>query len=113
MLSVADALRAVLDRVPRLGQESIALERALGRMLAGPIIAARALPGFDNSAMDGYAARSADLPGRLPIAGVVGAGEWRREPVPAGSCVRIFTGAPLPADLDTVVMQEDATRDGD
>jgi molybdopterin molybdotransferase len=113
VLSVADALRAVLGRVPRLGPEPIALEHALGRVLAEPIVARRALPGFDNSAMDGYAARSADLPGRLPVVGIVAAGEPRGEAVPAGSCVRIFTGAPLPADLDAVVMQEDATREGD
>jgi len=113
VISVADALRAVLERVPRLPAEAVALDDACGRVLAADVVAGRALPGFDNSAMDGYAARSADLPATLPIAGVVGAGDVRREPVPAGSAVRIFTGAPLPDGCDTVVIQEDATLDGD
>jgi len=113
VLSVADALQAVLARVPRLGGERVPLAAACGRVLAAPIAATRPSPGFDNSAMDGYAARSSDLPGRLPVVGVVAAGEPRGEPVPAGSCVRIFTGAPLPAELDAIVIQEDAKRDGD
>jgi molybdopterin molybdotransferase len=110
---VSEALCAVLERVPRLDAETIALDDACGRVLAADVIAARALPGFDNSAMDGYAARSAELPATLPVAGVVAAGELRAEPVPRGAAVRIFTGAPLPAELDTVVIQEDARRDGD
>lgn len=113
MLSVADALRTVLDRVPRLGTEVVKLADARGRVLAYDVVAERALPTFDNSAMDGYAARSADLPGTLPIAGVVAAGAPHTEPVPEGAAVRIYTGAPMPPELDTVVIQEDATRDGD
>ena len=111
--SVSEAMRAVLERVPRLGTETVALDDACGRVIAADVIAARALPGFDNSAMDGYAARAAELPGALPVAGVVAAGELRREPVPPGAVVRIFTGAPLPPELDTVVIQEDARSDGD
>ncbi|MBS1120524.1 MAG: molybdenum cofactor synthesis domain protein [Deltaproteobacteria bacterium] len=113
MLSVADTLRAVLARVPRLATQEVSLDEALGRVLAVEIIAARALPGFDHSAMDGYAARSAELPATLPRAGVVAAGEWRGEPVPSSCCVRIFTGAPIPPGLDTVVIQEDVTLDGE
>ncbi len=112
MLSVADAARTVIERVPRLGMESIALDSALGRILATDIVAERALPGFDNSAMDGYALRAADTPGALPVAGIVAAGSVRTAPVPPRSCVRIYTGAPLPVDLDTVVMQEDVSVDG-
>jgi len=103
----------VLERVPRLGVEMIALDDACGRVLAADVIAGRALPGFDNSAMDGYAARSAELPGALPLAGVAAAGAPRTEPVPAGAAVRIFTGAPLPPELDTVVIQEDARAVGE
>ncbi len=111
--SVSEAVRAVLERVPRLGVEMIALDDACGRVLAADVIAGRALPGFDNSAMDGYAARSAELPGALPLAGVAAAGGPRTEPVPAGAAVRIFTGAPLPPELDTVVIpQEDARAVG-
>lgn len=114
---MSDAARAVLARIPRLPTERVALADARDRVLAAPVIAGRALPGFDNSAMDGYAARARDLPGTLPIAGIVGAGEVRTTEVPAGAAVRIFTGAPLPRDLDTVVMQEEASveahADGD
>ncbi|HWO20406.1 MAG TPA: gephyrin-like molybdotransferase Glp [Kofleriaceae bacterium] len=113
MRSVSEAMRAVLERVPRLPAEAVPIDDACGRVLAADVIAARALPGFDNSAMDGYAARAAELPGTLPVAGVVAAGEVRREPVPPGAAVRIFTGAPLPGELDTVVIQEDARTDGE
>src|SRR6185369_12000881 len=109
MLSVAEAARAVIERVPRLASELVPLDHAAGRILATDVVAARALPGFDNSAMDGYAARAADLPGTLPIAGVVAAGPLELAAVPAGAAVRIFTGAPMPAGVDTVVIQEDAT----
>jgi molybdopterin molybdotransferase len=103
----------VIDRVPRLGQELVALDAAPGRVLARDIVAARALPGFDNSAMDGYAARSADLPGSLPVIGVVAAGQLDLPALPPGAALRIFTGAPMPPGADTVVIQEDATRDRD
>ncbi|MGE0395217.1 MAG: molybdopterin molybdotransferase MoeA [Kofleriaceae bacterium] len=111
MLSVADATQRVIDRVPRLSAELVPLDASIGRILATDIVAARALPGFDNSAMDGYAVRSSEVPASLPVVGEVAAGAVRTEPVPLRSCVRIFTGAPLPGDLDTVVMQEDVTVD--
>lgn len=113
MQSVAEAARTVLARVPRLPAEDVPLARARGRILAVDVVSTRALPGFDNSAMDGYAARAADLPGTLPVVGVVPAGEPRAEPIPVGAAVRIFTGAPMPVDVDTVVIQEDAAVDGD
>lgn len=113
MLSVADAARTVIERVPKMGHELVPLDAARGRILAAEIVATRALPGFDNSAMDGYAARAADLPGTLPVAGVVAAGQLQIAPVPARAAVRIFTGAPMPPGADTVVIQEDAKRDGD
>jgi molybdopterin molybdotransferase len=113
VLSVADAARAVIHRVPRLPGELVPLDRAAGRVLAADVRAPRALPGFDNSAMDGYAARSADLPGTLPVAGVIAAGQLDVPALPAGAALRIFTGSPMPAGADTVVIQEDAARDGD
>jgi molybdopterin molybdotransferase len=113
VLSVSDAARAVVERVPRLPAERVAIDAACGRVLAEDIVATRALPGFDNSAMDGYAARSADLPATLPIAGAIAAGELAPGEVPPRSAARILTGAPLPPGADTVVMQEDATRTGD
>jgi molybdopterin molybdotransferase len=113
VLSVADAARAVIQRVPRLASEVIPLDAACGRILATNVVAARALPGFDNSAMDGYAARAADLPGTLPVVGVVAAGQLEVAALPERAAQRIFTGAPMPPGADTVVIQEDATRDGD
>lgn len=110
-MSVAEALRAVIAKVPRLASETVPLAQARGRVLAADVIAARALPGFTSSAMDGYAARSRDLPGSLPLAGVVAAGGTTADAIADGSTVRIFTGAPLPGELDTVVMQEDAKFD--
>jgi molybdopterin molybdotransferase len=103
----------VLQRVPRLAPEQVAIAAAAGRVLAVDIIAGRALPGFDNSAMDGYAARAADLPGSLPVAGVVAAGELDLPALAAHTALRIFTGAPMPPGADTVVLQEDATRTGE
>src|SRR5437764_8834963 len=113
MLSVAEAARAVIDRVPRLAGERVALDKAAGRILAEDVVATRPLPGFDNSAMDGYAARAAELPASLPVAAVVAAGELAPPALAAGTAVRIFTGAPMPAGADTVVIQQDAARDGD
>ena len=112
MLSVAEAVRAVIDRVPRLGRERVMLDRAAGRVLAEDVVAGRALPGFDNSAMDGYAARSAELPASLPIAAVIAAGELAPPVLAAGTAARILTGAPMPAGADTVVIQEDTAQDG-
>lgn len=105
-------MRAVLARVPRQPVEMIPLEAARDRVLASDVIAPRALPGFDNSAMDGYAARAAELPATLPIARVIAAGDPAGPPVPAGAAVRILTGAPMPPGLDAVVIQEDAALEG-
>jgi len=113
VISVAEAARAVIDRVPRLPRELVPLDAAVGRILAADVVATRPLPGYDNSAMDGYAARSAELPATLPVAGVIGAGQVDVPALPPGAALRIFTGAPMPPGADTVVIQEDATRDGD
>jgi molybdopterin molybdotransferase len=95
------------------GTETVPLAEADGRVLAGPILAPVDLPPFDNSAVDGYAVRFADLaPGSetvMPLAGRLAAGMSPAEAVPRGHGVRIFTGAPMPAGLDTVFMQEDVT----
>ena len=89
------------------------LSRALGRVLAEDVVAAIALPGFDNSAMDGFALRSAggDAPRRL--VGEQFAGATVGIPVAAGECLRITTGAALPAGADAVVMKENARIEGD
>ena len=71
---------------------------------------------WDNSAMDGYALRAADLPaegGALPLAGRIAAGDAASQQLPAGHAVRIFTGAPLPPGADAVVAQENCRIEGD
>src|SRR5450755_3706763 len=108
MHSVEAATAAVAERVSKLSTEMVAIREAHGRVVATDLLAPRSLPGFDNLAMDGYAVRFADLPGVFPIVATVGAGQVMETPVPERACVRIFTGAPMPAGLDTVVIQEDA-----
>ena len=95
--------------------ESRSIREAHGRILAEIDLSRRArLPGFDNSAMDGYAVRGAELPGVFPVVATVGAGQVIADRGPgARRAVRIFTGAPMPAGLDTVVIQEDAEAEGD
>ncbi len=116
--SVASAQRRLLDQVGVLAPETVSLDKALGRVLAEPISSRSELPGFDNSAMDGYAVRSRDIaqatpraPVRLPVAGESRAGSVPDAHV-AGTAMRIMTGAPMPDGADTVVRQEDASRDG-
>lgn len=117
MLPFDEALARILALgSPPLPPERIALEDADGRILAEDLVAAADLPGFDYSAMDGYALRAADFVGEPPLRLPV-RGESRTGAVPealaAGSTMRIFTGAALPDGADTVVMQENVTRDGD
>ncbi|MEO6772289.1 MAG: gephyrin-like molybdotransferase Glp [Kofleriaceae bacterium] len=113
MHSVEGALAAVIERVQRLASERVAIREAHGRITAVDRVAPRSLPGFDNSAMDGYAVRAADLPGVFPVVATVGAGQVMQTAVPERAAVRIFTGAPMPAELDTVVIQEDAEAEAD
>jgi len=86
-----------------------------GLVLAEDVVAETDLPRVDDSAMDGYALRHADLTGpgaRLPVSGESAAGRMP-EPLRPGHAMRIFTGAPLPEGADTVVIQENTERDGD
>jgi molybdopterin molybdotransferase len=116
MLSIAEAQQRILERVAPLAGERVPLTGALGRVLAEEVVATRALPPFDNSAMDGYAVRVADLaagPGVcLRLAGESRARHAALHRVGPGEAARIFTGAPLPPGADTVVMQEVVRRDG-
>jgi len=116
LLPVADALARILDGVKPLGSEAIALERAADRVLAEAVVAKRDQPPFPASAMDGYAVRHADveaLPATLRVAGMSAAGHGYRKMVEPGAAIRILTGAPVPAGADTVVIQENTTREGD
>lgn len=106
-----EARAIVLEAVQPLTPEIVSFERALGRVLAEPVIASRTLPPADCSAMDGYAVRGADVAtagALLRIAYEVAAGGRAPRALAAGEAARIFTGAPIPAGADTVVRQEDA-----
>ncbi len=115
MISVEEARARILALMAPVGRETVAITQAVGRVLADGIVARRTQPPFDASAMDGYAVRGAEVhPGaRFRVAGEAAAGHpWDGEAAP-GEAVRIFTGAPVPAGLDRIVIQEDADRDGD
>jgi molybdopterin molybdotransferase len=96
-----------------LPAETVALADAVGRVLAENVRAIRDQPPYPASAMDGWAAAAADIPGNLRIAGESAAGTPYAAALARGEAVRIFTGAALPPGADTVVIQEVATRDGD
>jgi len=112
-LSFDDARARVLAAAPaltaRLGVERVALDASLGRVLAEPLVAREALPRFDNSAVDGYAVRAADVAGapvRLTVIETVAAGHAPAHAVGPGQAALVMTGAPLPAGTDGVVMRE-------
>ncbi len=118
MLTVDQAAALVAARIsPLEASESVPLVDALGRSLAHDLVAALPLPPFRNSAVDGYAVRHVDLraegPTRLPVAGRVAAGASAGQASARGAAVRVFTGAPMPPDADTVFMQEDVSVDSD
>ena len=117
-LPVAQAAEFIARLVPRVqAVEKLALRSALGRVLAHDIVSPIDVPTHDNSAMDGYALRGADLaadaPTVLRVAGSGFAGQADIASAHAGECVRIMTGAVMPAGLDTVVPQEFVKVDGD
>jgi molybdopterin molybdotransferase len=107
-----EALGILRSRVqPVTGSEQVPLAEATGRFLSEPIIAPRPIPAHDNAAVDGYAFAALSYDAKkgasLKIAGMAAAGHPFVDPLPGGSAIRIFTGAVMPAGLDTVVMQED------
>lgn len=114
-LRLDDAVRLIAQRLDcAAGTETVPLMEADGRVLAGAIMSPRDLPGFDNSAVDGYAVRHADLaPGTETVLDVAGRGAAGHPAgrVPSRAAYRIFTGAPVPAGIDTVFMQEDVRLD--
>ncbi len=114
-LSVEDARARMLNRISSFPDEVVALAEADGRVLAQPVTAGRDQPPFDASAMDGWAVRRADVgrAARLTIVGESAAGRGYESVLQSGEAVRIFTGAPVPAGADLVVIQENAERDGD
>lgn len=116
LMPVAEARARILETIKPMVPERTALAKALGRVLAGNVVAQRTQPPFDLSAMDGYAVRSDDASeaqARLKVVGEVAAGSAYAGTLGAGEAVRIFTGAPLPKGADAVVIQENTLREGD
>ena len=113
MIGFDEAAALVAEAAQPLGSERVSLDQAKGRVLAAPVIAGVDAPPADVSAMDGYAVRDADLPGRLRVAGESFPGRGHEARIEASQCVRIFTGAPVPAGADRIVIQEEVRRDGD
>jgi molybdopterin molybdotransferase len=118
MMSVDEAVGIIAARVTQVEEvETVALKEADGRILASDIAAPLPLPPFTNSAVDGYAVRSRDLPkgaeATFAVSGRVQAGASSSDPIPPGQAIRIFTGAPMPEGADTVFMQEDVRLDGE
>jgi molybdopterin molybdotransferase len=116
MMSVDEAVAIIAARVTPVREvETVSLAEADGRILASDISAPLPLPPFTNSAVDGYAVRSGDLPPQgeqaFPVRGRVQAGASAQEPARPGHAIRIFTGAPMPEGADTVFMQEDVRLD--
>ncbi|WP_108814969.1 molybdopterin molybdotransferase MoeA [Loktanella sp. Alg231-35] len=115
MITVAQALANLFALVDPVAVETVPLAHANGRVLAEDLAAARDQPPFAASAMDGYAiAGTAIAPGtRFKVVGEAAAGHRWGGTVGTGEALRIFTGAPLPAGTDHVVIQENTSRDGD
>ncbi|UYW75347.1 molybdopterin molybdotransferase MoeA [Pseudocitrobacter faecalis] len=110
LIPLDDALSQMLGRITPLNtSESVPLVQAFGRITARDVVSPLDVPGFDNSAMDGYAVRLSDIATDAPlmVAGKAFAGQPYHGEWPAGSCIRIMTGAPVPAGCDAVVMQEE------
>jgi molybdopterin molybdotransferase len=116
-LTVEQALAAILESVPVLAAEPVALLDCLDRVLAENVVASDSLPPFANSSMDGYAVRAADIgaaatdaPVPLRVLGDVAAGSVPEVTVVSGTAVRIMTGAPMPVGADAVVPVEDTSE---
>lgn len=110
LLPLEQALQAMLEALSPLTQtETIALEDAAGRITASDITSPLDVPSFANAAMDGYAVRLSDVTSSImPVAGKAFAGVPFQGEWPAGSCIRIMTGAPVPEGAEAVIMQEHA-----
>lgn len=116
MLGLEEAQRRLLALVRPLSPERVPISEAFGRAVLEGISAVRTLPPWDNSAMDGFAVRSADViaPGtRLPVSQTIFAGSALPAALAPGTCARIMTGAPLPPGADAVEMQEEVTLESD
>jgi molybdopterin molybdotransferase len=117
-LTVEEAQHRIAQELqPISGEEQLAIRSALSRILAEDVLSQINVPPHENSAMDGYAVQSADLPTKgkvqLTLVGTSLAGQPYTETIQTGQCARIFTGAVIPAGTDTVIMQEHVEKQGD
>ena len=119
MISVEEALKKILSQVQPLGTEKVSLLDALGRVIAEDIYAKRDIPPLDNSGMDGYAVRSADIakatrdhPIRLEVVEDLPAGFISKKVLQKGQAIRIMTGAPIPRGSDAVIPVEETAKEG-
>src|SRR3954469_13272782 len=106
LLTLEQAQALVLARTRTLSSETVALADAAGRVTAAPVAAAVDLPPFASSAMDGYAVRAADIPGRLPVVADIAAGRPTERELSAGEAMAISTGGVVPAGADAVLPLE-------
>lgn len=110
MIAVEEHLAELLALAAPLPSRELALLESLGAVVKGDLVAAQPMPAFDNSAMDGYAVRAADIastPATLPVAADLAAGDVLQGDLPPGSAARIMTGAAVPGGADCVVPVED------
>jgi molybdopterin molybdotransferase len=103
LLSLEEAQRRILERVVRLPGEQVALQDAAGRVTAADVESCVDLPPFDSSAMDGFALRAAETPGRLPVVERIAAGRPASRALAAGEAMAIATGAAVPEGADAVI----------
>ncbi|WP_088184080.1 molybdopterin molybdotransferase MoeA [Sphingobium sp. Z007] len=113
LLPVAEAQARLFGLANKLATETVPITAATGRWLAQDLVALRNQPWADLSAMDGYAVRAAEAPGPWRVTSESAAGTADLAPLAPGEASRIFTGAPLPPGADAILIQENATRDGD
>jgi len=115
MISVAEGQARIADLLKPISVETVRTEDANGRILRAPVIATRDQPPFAASAMDGYAIKIEDrIAGKtLQVVGEIAAGQHSDIALGSGQAMRIFTGAPVPEGATAILIQEDATRDGD
>jgi molybdopterin molybdotransferase len=122
MIEVGEASAKILNAIRPLGTERVALEDAAGLVVSERILAATTSPPWDNSSMDGYAVRSADVVLRasgasdapkLKVVATIAAGGFAPRPLGAGEAMRIMTGAPIPIGADSVIRIEDTDRGAD
>ncbi len=119
MTTAEEALKTILAQIEPKGLEKIAIDAALGRILAEDVIARRSNPPMDNSAMDGYAVIAQDIqsatpdnPVTLAVVEDIAAGAIATKTLRPHQAMRIMTGAPIPAGADAVLMQEDTEKNG-